>query len=70
MGVAVAKKKPGPKPSAEGLRDQLIAMKCRPAYKQWVEEFARERRTTPSQLIDVALLMLSKADGFAPPPER
>lgn len=70
MGIAVAKKKTGPKPKPEGPRDALIAVKCWAAYKEWVERFAKKRRTTPSQLIDIALLSLAEADGFESPPER
>jgi hypothetical protein len=70
MGIAVAKKKTGPKPKVEGVREVLIGVKCRRSYKEWVERFARKRRTTPSQLIDVALMDLARADGFEPPPER
>lgn len=51
-------------------RDGLIAVKCWRIYKDWVERFAKRRRTTPSQLIDIALLNLAEADGFEPPPDR
>ena len=48
MVTAVAKKKTGPKPTEEGPREELIALKCRKAYKDWVGRFAKFRRTTPS----------------------
>lgn len=70
MGIAVAKKKTGPKPKPEGPRDALIAVKCWAAYKEWVEEFARSQRVNASGLIDVALVELAKARGMKPPPER
>lgn len=71
MGAAVAKRKTGPKPKPTGPREALIAMKCRSAYKAWVQSFARAQRTTPSQLIDNALVAHAKALGFAEvPPER
>jgi hypothetical protein len=69
-GSAVAKKKTGPKPTPLGPREDLIAIKCRKAYKEWVVEYARSKRTTPSQLIDQALVKSAEADGFKLPPER
>ena len=63
-------KKRGPKPSAEGPREALIALKCRQEYKDWVSRLARKHRTTPSHIIDVALVKFAEADGFEPPPER
>lgn len=71
MGVAGAvAKKTGPKPKPDGPRDTLIAIKCRKAYKQWLEALARKHRTTPSQVIDMALVKFAEFDGFDPPPER
>jgi hypothetical protein len=71
MGApAVAKKKTGPKPTPEGPRESLIALKCRRPYKEWVIALARKHRTTPSQIIDRALVAFAEADGFDPPPER
>lgn len=71
MGIvgAVAKKT-GPKPKHDGPRDALIALKCRKAYKEWLESLARKHRTTPSQIIDMALVKFAEFDGFDPPPER
>lgn len=68
--LPVAKKKTGPPPKPEGRRDAIITMKCWRAYKLWVEEFARSKRTTPSQLIDMALIRMAEADGFKAAPER
>lgn len=72
MGVAatVAKKKTGPKPSAEGPREDLIAVKCRRAFKEWVVAYAKRRRVTPSILVELALEKLAESDGMEPPPER
>jgi hypothetical protein len=63
-------KKTGPKPSQEGPRDTLIARKCRKAYKEWVESLARKHRTTPSQIIDIALVNFAESTGFPAPPDR
>jgi hypothetical protein len=57
-------------PRREGPRDALIALKCRQAYKDWVVSLARKHRTTPSQIIDNALVKFAEADGFPAPPER
>jgi hypothetical protein len=48
----------------------LIALKCRQEFKDWVSEFARKLRTTPSQLVDRALTKLAEVEGFKEPPER
>jgi hypothetical protein len=48
----------------------LVAMKCRQEYKDWVIRYAREKRTTPSQLIDGALVSIARIDGFELPPDR
>jgi hypothetical protein len=69
-GAVAKKKKPGPKPSKEGPRESLIALKCRDEYKVWVSDFSRKLRTTPSQLIDQALVAFAESKGFKPPPER
>lgn len=45
-------------------------MKCRKAYKAWVEALAQKHRTTPSQIIDMALVKFAEATGFDPPPDR
>lgn len=48
----------------------LIALKCRQAYKDWVAAFAKSRRTTPSQLLDQALVLLAEHEEYEAPPER
>jgi hypothetical protein len=68
--LVVARKKTGPKPTPNGPRTALIAMKCRQPYKDWVLRYAKHRRTTPSQLIDLALVDMARADEFELPPER
>jgi hypothetical protein len=71
MGAAgTVAKKTGPKPKPEGPREALIALKCRQEFKDWVSEFARKLRTTPSQLVDRALTKLAEVEGFKEPPER
>jgi hypothetical protein len=50
--------------------DATLVIKCRHPYKEWVVALARKHRTTPSQIIDRALVAFAEADGFDPPPER
>jgi hypothetical protein len=50
--------------------EPLIAVKCRKEFKDWVSEFARKLRTTPSQLIDRALAKLAENERFKEPPAR
>lgn len=68
--VAKKRSKPGPKPTPDGPREALIAMKCRPEYKDWVQRFADQNRVTPSQLLDIALVRLAAEQGFEAPPKR
>ena len=63
-------KKPGPKSGGDKPKDALIALKCRKEYKEWVESLAEKHRTTPSQIIDMALVKFAEIDGFKPPPNR
>jgi hypothetical protein len=68
--ATVAKKKPGPKPKDDGPREALIAVRCRPPFKEWVEAFAKRERVTPSQLVEHGLVELAKVRGVEPPPDR
>lgn len=71
--AAVAKKKgakTGPKPSAEGPRKSMVALKCRDGWKEWLIRYAKSQRVTPSQIIDIAVAKMAAEDGFETPPER
>jgi hypothetical protein len=70
QAAGIMAKKTGPKPSEEGPRDALFAMKCRKAYKVWLSEVARAERSTPSDLVDRALVEYAKAKGHKLPPLR
>lgn len=70
MEVGIMARKTGPKPSAEGPRASLIAMKCRQPYKEWVNKFAENERINPASLIDLALMEYAKLKGFKAPPKR
>jgi hypothetical protein len=65
------KKKPGPKPQPPSeQREDLIAVRCRSVYKEWLQRFAEMERSTPTNLIDKALADLAQSRGFEPPPRR
>jgi hypothetical protein len=73
-GFAMAKKranKPGPKPGPPAeQREEIIAVRCKSAYKEWLQEFADSERSTPTNLIDKGLAELAKALKFKAPPKR
>jgi hypothetical protein len=71
--VAMAKKKtvtPRAIDPGDELREELLAVRCKPSFKRWVERFAKSERMTPSQLVDRGLALLAKSTGFETPPER
>lgn len=70
MGTATVARKTGPKPSKEGPREGLIAIKCRLAYKAWFTRFADQERINPASLFDLALLEYAKLRKFELPPKR
>lgn len=47
-----------------------VTFRCRSEYRDWLLDFARKERLTPTQLIDFGLIELAKLKGFNPPPER
>ena len=53
-----------------GRWEELIAVRCKPSYKRWLLRFAKDERTTPSQLVDQGLMQLAKIKGYELPPER
>jgi hypothetical protein len=52
------------------LRNEVVAFRCRGAYRAWLDEFGKAERSIPSVLIDQGLAMLAKSKGFKAPPER
>jgi hypothetical protein len=57
-------------PDDRGRRIHLVAMRCREAFKLWLERFAESERTTPAQLLEHGLLQMAKLKGFEEPPKR
>lgn len=70
MSVETMARKTGPKPSAEGPRESLIAVKCRQPYKAWLNAFAESERINPASLIDLALVEYAKVKKYKTPPVR
>jgi len=73
-GSTMAKKrtnKPGPKPAAPGeQREDIVAVRCRTVWKEWLQEFADRERSTPTALIDQALAESAAKRAFREPPKR
>jgi hypothetical protein len=44
----------------EGLRDSLIAFRCRAEYKEWALALAEELRLNPTDALDASLVELAK----------
>lgn len=70
MGVATVSKKKRQESQGEEQRDALIAVRCRPSFKRWLEGFSRQERITPSQLVELGLVSLARERGYEEPPER
>jgi len=73
MDAVMAKKriKPGPKPSEEGPRESLVALKCRQPWKEWLERLsAADERAVPV-VIERALKAYAASIEFPEvPPKR
>jgi hypothetical protein len=39
-------------------------------WREWLQWYAEQRRTTPTGLIDLALAVMAKQDKVKPPPRR
>jgi hypothetical protein len=67
-GCVVAKKR-GAKPRGNPPK-VLVTMKVNQTFKDWLVSVARQKRLTPSQVIEFGLIALAKAEGLPEPPER
>jgi hypothetical protein len=65
--ATVAKKKAKAK---TGQRESLVAMRCTPEFKAWLEEFADAIRATPSQVLELGVVEMAKLHKHEPPPRR
>ena len=66
-GAVVAKK---PKRRRIDRREELIAMRSTPEYKQWLEQAAEQTHHTPTQLMEMGLIEIATKLGIKPPPKR
>jgi TusA-related sulfurtransferase len=48
----------------------LLVVRCSPAFKAWIEEFAAEERLTPSLLVEHALVEKAERKGRKAAPAR
>ena len=70
MSLATVAKKRGPKPRLTDKRESLISIRCRAGFRAWVLSVAAERRITPSQLIEFALMRFAESEKIPLPPLR
>lgn len=69
--MAKKRARPGPKPSEEGPREALVALKCRQGWKDWLERVAAADERTVSVVIERALKMYAASIEFPEaPPKR
>lgn len=57
----------------DGIDEQETAtttIRCRKEYRDWLDEFARKERLTPTQLVDFGLIELAKLKNNPLPPDR
>jgi hypothetical protein len=71
---SMAKKRTPPKPgrpkTPEGPRVQVLGIRGREDWKDWLVRFADANRSDMADLIDDALEAYAKIKGFEPPPKR
>jgi hypothetical protein len=60
----------GRPPSKEGPRLQVLTVRGRVDWKNWLVRFAEHDRADMVDLIDHALTAYAKATGFEAPPKR
>jgi hypothetical protein len=63
-------KKRGRVPRPEDERSVVVTVRCRPEFKEWLREFAKKERATPTQLVEWGLVALAAQRGHVPPPDR
>lgn len=70
---SVAKKTPkrmGRPPSPEGPRANILNLRGRQEFKDWLAEFSYEIRLDMADIVYEGVKLLAKTKGFRPPPER
>jgi hypothetical protein len=70
-GTLMAKKKAVPATPDPAVRKVVFQMKGSEEWKNWLDELAKTLRMPSSAVVDNALVMYAKAQGFTKPaPER
>ena len=70
MAKKKQREKPGPKPSALGLKSVRRVFLCRPTYDAWLEKrLAGKRQAFPTYFYSL-IAKDAETDGVKPPPER
>lgn len=67
---AVTKRAGRPAAVGEGPKKQILGIRGRDAYKEWLARFAEAERSDMVDLVDDALEAYAKAKGFEAPPKR
>ena len=65
-----AKGRPGRKPDPERLRTTMVAIRCRPEWRDWLKGFAASRGLDMSELTAEVLHRFARDVGHEMPPER
>lgn len=68
MSVGMAKKRKAS--SGRPAREMAVGIRATPEWKDWLDRFAANKRTTIVDLIDWALEEFARTSGFEPPPKR
>jgi hypothetical protein len=69
-GSTMAKKSRKKPDTPAEQREDIVAVRCKSAWKDWLQRFASKERSTPTNLIDKALADLAAKLGFEEPPDR
>jgi hypothetical protein len=57
-------------PDSWNRKPVVLMMRGAPEYKVWLEEFAEKQGMSVSVLVDQAVRLLAKREGFRDPPKR
>lgn len=64
------KKSAAGRPKATETREQILTIRGKGPYKEWLQRIARASRIDMVQVIDIALAEYAKTRGLEAPPER
>ncbi len=59
-----------PAPAAPSPNENILTIRGKRSWKDWLDRYAASRRVKPTSMIDVALADSAARDGFEPPPPR